>query len=282
MRGIFNKMYSLTNLHFENNQTVNYRQLLIEELPSVELGLNVSIDGLSVQPEERYQAIDKVSRLGRSHFEIEKNEEEFTEKIMAISKNQKEALVIEKKDDVALITSEAKREMRLSGNALISIGNGNIECHVKFGEEDADFMIQEIYKLMERLQNKHLQQEGKSESTTEESTEQKHITTIVTEKHIEKEPNQTTPQLQIPSTNKDEFIEVRPIFNGIDITTSDSSDKASSSMHFEGISDAQPKKQQSPIINTQLNVSDNQEQITGESTSSDSVNASYILDQKFK
>ncbi|BFU23048.1 Leucine-rich repeat containing protein [Entamoeba histolytica HM-3:IMSS] len=282
MRGIFNKMYSLTNLHFENNQTVNYRQLLIEELPSVELGLNVSIDGLSVQPEERYQAIDKVSRLGRSHFEIEKNEEEFTEKIMAISKNQKEVLVIEKKDDVALITSEAKREMRLSGNALISIGNGNIECHVKFGEEDADFMIQEIYKLMEKLQNKHLQQEGRSESTTEESIEQKHITTIVTEKPIEKELNQTTPHLQTLSTNKDEFIEVRPIFNGIDITTSDSSDKSSSSMHFEGISDAQPKKQQSPIINTQLNVSDNQEQLTGESTSSDSVNASYILDQKFK
>ncbi|EDR28421.1 hypothetical protein EDI_120250 [Entamoeba dispar SAW760] len=282
MRGIFNKMYSLTNLHFENNQTVNYRQLLIEELPSVELGLNVYIDGLSVQPEERYQAVDKISRLGRSHFEIEKNEEEFTEKIMAIAKSQKEVLVIEKKDDVALVTSEAKREMRLSGNALISIGNGNIECRVKFGEEDADFMIQEIYKLMEKLQNKHLRQEVKSESTTEELIEQKHIKTIVAEKQIEKEPNQTVPQILTQSNTKDEFIEVRPVFKGIDITSSDISDKVSSSMHFKSVSDAQPKKQKLPIINTQSNIIDNQEQITGESTSSNSVNASYIFDEPFE
>ncbi|ELP94592.1 hypothetical protein EIN_497520 [Entamoeba invadens IP1] len=184
VNGVFNKMFTLTRVNFKNNNSPNYKDFLLRNLPSIEFGQDLYIDGEKVNLEEIENTLSKIATSTRVQFDNTISEDFFVEKMKEAERTDTKALKIEKESDVLEITSEAKREMRKRGNSKISVGKGNMSCLINFNEEDADYVIKEIYKIVERNENKKRKEtkEVRREDATPSFKEQDLVLSDVSDK----------------------------------------------------------------------------------------------------
>ncbi|KAL7718649.1 Protein-serine/threonine phosphatase [Entamoeba marina] len=149
--GVFNKMYSLTQLQFHHNPTEGYRNILLKELPAIEFGLKVVIDDDEVNKTEQEITQEYYQTNARPSFVIEKDEEHFTEQMLSINSNEPQHFEIQTDEDLQNVINDAKREMRSVGSSTIVMGKGNIHINVGCNEEDAEEMAQQIFQIVQKI-----------------------------------------------------------------------------------------------------------------------------------